>query len=105
MRVKSITDLLRAGLFGNERGVTLSELVVAMVVLTIGVLGGMASFKYIAQGISSARTKTIVSNLGQEKKVLRCLEKTIKNIFIFILLCIEHIHQTYGYFDNYMKVK
>lgn len=58
---------MRGARRGDQRGVTISELMVALVVLTIGVLGGMASFRFIAKGISTARTKTIVANLAQEK--------------------------------------
>ena len=46
-------------------GVTLTELMVATAILTIGVIAGMGAFKYIAQSITYSRTRTFVTNLAQ----------------------------------------
>ncbi|OIO00255.1 MAG: hypothetical protein AUJ51_10700 [Elusimicrobia bacterium CG1_02_56_21] len=58
--------------FRRQAGVTLTELMIAVSVLTIGVIGSMGSFKYINQSITQSRIKTISTNLAQEKmEVLR----------------------------------
>lgn len=52
---------------GNSRGTSLAELMVAMVILTIAVIGGMSSFRSISMAIRSSRAKTIASNLASER--------------------------------------
>lgn len=51
----------------NSRGVTLTELMVATAIITIGVIASMGAFKFIAEAISNSRNRTIVTNLAQEK--------------------------------------
>ncbi|MDD5627486.1 MAG: carboxypeptidase regulatory-like domain-containing protein [Elusimicrobia bacterium] len=51
----------------SRRGVTITELMVAMVILTVGVLAGVGTFQYITKAISQGRLKTIATNLAQEK--------------------------------------
>lgn len=51
----------------DRRGVTLAELMVATVILSIGVVGAMGSFRYITKAIAGSRIKTIAANLAQEK--------------------------------------
>lgn len=52
----------------NRRaGVTLLELMMAMALVTIGVVGMMGSFKYIQQAIQASKNRTLASNLAQEK--------------------------------------
>lgn len=58
--------------FLRRRGVTLTELMIAVSVLTIGVIGGMGAFKHIGRSMTQSRLKTIATNLAQEKmEVLR----------------------------------
>ncbi|KAL4509991.1 hypothetical protein ABPG72_010184 [Tetrahymena utriculariae] len=45
------------------------------------------------------------SEKSEHEKVKNCIGKSIKNIFVFILLCVELIHQQYGNFDNYPQMK
>ena len=55
-------------IFGQARcGVTLVELMIAMALMTIGIVGLMGSFKYIQQAIQSSKNRTLASNLAQEK--------------------------------------
>ncbi|MFI5362009.1 MAG: carboxypeptidase regulatory-like domain-containing protein [Elusimicrobiota bacterium] len=51
----------------NARGVTLVELMVAMAILTIGILGLTAAFGSIQKAVQVAKTKTLASNLAQEQ--------------------------------------
>ncbi len=79
----------------NQRGVTLAELVVAMAILSIGVIGGMASFKFIAQSISASRLKTIAVNMAQEKM------EVLKNKSYFQLLVTTYTATSAGYSPNF----
>lgn len=57
---------------GNKQGVTLVELVVALVILSITVLIFVGSFTNISRGIIAAKAKTLATNLAQEKvQILR----------------------------------
>lgn len=51
----------------DRRGVTLTELMVAMVIITLGVLGLFGSFRYIGRAIHVAREQTLATNLAQEQ--------------------------------------
>ncbi len=51
----------------RSAGVTLVELMVAMAVITIGVVGSMGTFRYIAASIRLSRIRTIAQNLAQEE--------------------------------------
>ena len=64
----------------SRPGVTLAELMVAMVILTVGVLAGVGSFRYISTGIAQSRLKTIATNLAQEKM------EVLKNKSYFLVL-------------------
>lgn len=79
----------------DSRGVTLVELMIAMVVLTVGVVGGMGSFRYIAQAISSARLKTIAVNLAQEKM------EVLKNKSYYQLLVTSYSATSTGFSPNF----
>ena len=68
---------------------------VALVVLTIGVVGGMASFKSIAQAITASRTKTIATNMAQEKM------EVLKNKSYFQLLVTTYTATSVGYSPNF----
>ncbi len=48
-------------------GVTLIELMIAVAILSIGVLGLVASFGGIQRGIQMSKNKTLAANLAQEK--------------------------------------
>ncbi len=80
----------------NSRGVTLVELMVAVVILTVGVIGAMASFQYIAKAISQSRLKTIATNLAQEKM------EYLKNKPYFQLLTTTHTAISAGYSPNFV---
>lgn len=64
----------------NSRGVTLTELMVAMAIVTIGVVGSMGAFQYITKSIRVSRIRTIATNLGQEKV------ESLKNLSYSMLL-------------------
>lgn len=53
--------------FGSQAGVTLTEMMVAVVVMSIGILGLVASFGAIQQSMQMSKNKTLASNLAQEK--------------------------------------
>jgi prepilin-type N-terminal cleavage/methylation domain-containing protein len=74
-----------------RRGVTLTELMVAMVILTVGVLAGVGSFRYISMAISQSRLKTIATNLAQEKM------EVLKNKSYFLLLVTTQTAVSTGY--------
>jgi prepilin-type N-terminal cleavage/methylation domain-containing protein len=63
----------------NQRGVTLTELMVAVVIMSTTVLAGIASFKYITIAIRGTRTRTIATNLSSEKM------EVLKNVSYFQL--------------------
>jgi len=48
-------------------GVTLTELMIAVVVLSLGALGLLGSFAGIARSVQSSKAKTLATNLCQEK--------------------------------------
>ncbi|HBB66906.1 MAG: hypothetical protein A2X28_04795 [Elusimicrobia bacterium GWA2_56_46] len=48
-------------------GFSLAELMIAMAVITIGVVAAMGSFKYINVALAQSRLKSIATNLAQEK--------------------------------------
>lgn len=78
----------------NKRGVTLVELIVAMVIMTVAILSGIGSFKAITQAIRGSRTRTIASNLGQEKM------ETIKNYNYFTLTVTTNTDSDGNYTPN-----
>ena len=51
----------------RRAGVTLVELMIALAILTIGVVGVMGSFQFIQKAIQSSKNRTLASNLAQEK--------------------------------------
>ncbi len=60
--------LPRPAAAGRARpGVTLVELMVAVAVLTVAVVGLMGAFSFIQKGIQAAKNRTMASNLAQEK--------------------------------------
>ena len=48
-------------------GVSLVELMIALSILTIGVVGLMGSFQFIQKAVQISKNKTLASNLAQEK--------------------------------------
>ncbi len=64
----------------NRRGVTLAELMIAVAILTTVVLGGIGAFAFVAKAISQSRTKTIATNIAQERM------EVLKNYSYFQLL-------------------
>lgn len=51
----------------NSSGMTLVELIVAMVVVSVGVLGSIGAMSLIQRSIQASKTKTLAYNLAQEK--------------------------------------
>jgi prepilin-type N-terminal cleavage/methylation domain-containing protein len=80
----------------SRRGVTLSELMVAMVILTVGVLAGMSSFRYISTAISQSRLKTIATNLAQEKM------EVLKNKSYFLVLVTTQTASSSGFTPDFV---
>lgn len=52
---------------GTRPGMTLMEVMIATAVISIGVLGMIASFNYINRGMQSAKGRSLANNLAQEK--------------------------------------
>ncbi len=52
---------------GSRSGVSLTELMIAVAVMSIGVMGLIASFAGIQKGIQLSKNKTLASGLAQEK--------------------------------------
>ncbi|MBI3298082.1 MAG: carboxypeptidase regulatory-like domain-containing protein [Elusimicrobia bacterium] len=52
---------------GGRRGLSLVELMVAVSIISIGVLGFVGSFRFIAHSISDSRARSLASALAQEK--------------------------------------
>jgi type II secretory pathway pseudopilin PulG len=66
MKSKNILKNIRD--FGhNDSGVSLVELVIAMSILSVAVIGFVSSFHYISRSIHISRARTLASNLAQEK--------------------------------------
>ncbi len=56
----------------NNKGVTLVELIVAIVILAVVIISFIASFSSIAKGLFLSKAKTLATNLAQEKiQILR----------------------------------
>ena len=53
-------------LFGRA-GITITELMIAVMVLSVGVAGSFASFKYIVRALHVSRAHSLAANLAQEK--------------------------------------
>ena len=64
----------------GSRGVTLVELMVATIVMTIGVLGFFGAFKFVARSLYVSRSRILATNLAQEKI------ETLKNLTYYELL-------------------
>lgn len=64
----------------GRRGGTLTELMVAVVVLSIGVLGLFGSFRFIARSTMISRAQSLSANLAQERV------ESLKNLNYYALL-------------------
>ncbi|MDE2492092.1 MAG: carboxypeptidase regulatory-like domain-containing protein [Elusimicrobia bacterium] len=64
----------------GRRGVTITELMVAVAILSIGILGLFGTFRYINQAIHIARGQTLATNLAQERI------ESLKNLTYYGLL-------------------
>ncbi|KAF0127177.1 MAG: Cna B domain-containing protein [Elusimicrobia bacterium] len=82
--------------FGKKTGVTLVELLVAMTVITIGVVAGMGAFRYINEALAQSRLRTIATNLAQEKM------EVLKNKSYFQLLVTTAPAVSTGYDPNFL---
>ncbi len=81
--------------YSNRLGVTLTELMIALAIMSVGVAGGMASFQYITKAIAASRTKTIATNMAQEKMEL------LKNKSYYQLLVTTYTASSTGYSPNF----
>lgn len=48
-------------------GITLVEIMVAMVIMSVGVLGMIGAFKFFNVGVQSAKTRSLANNIAQER--------------------------------------
>lgn len=80
----------------RRAGVTLTELMIAVSVLTIGVIGSMGAFKYINQAMLQSRIKTIATNLAQEQM------EVLRNKPYFQLLVTTATAVSTGYSPNFV---
>lgn len=64
----------------GRAGTTLTELMVAVVVMSVGILGLFGSFRYITRSLSISRASTLATNLAQERV------ETLKNLNYYGLL-------------------
>jgi hypothetical protein len=80
----------------TRAGTTITELMVAMVILSIGVLGLFGAFRYIGTSIHISRAKTLATNLGQERI------ESLKNLTYYGLLIATTTasDSTVGLYDN-----
>ncbi|MCX7716769.1 MAG: type II secretion system GspH family protein, partial [Endomicrobia bacterium] len=63
----SRTNNVKTSLFTSSRGVTLVELVIAVVILSVTILIFVGSFTNISRSIIASKAKTLATNLAQEK--------------------------------------
>src|SRR5437879_3928522 len=61
-------------------GLTLMELVITVLILSIGILAAVGSFRYIAISVQHSKGRTLATNLAQEQ-----VEK-LKNLSYYTLL-------------------
>lgn len=52
---------------GARPGITLVEIMIAMAIMTIGVLGMVGAFKFFNVGVQSAKTRSLANNIAQER--------------------------------------
>lgn len=64
----------------SSRGVSLTELMIAVSLLSVGVLGFFGAFQFITKSITVSRSRTIATNLAQEKV------ESLKNVSYYQLL-------------------
>lgn len=79
----------------RRAGVTLTELMIAVSILTIGVISSMGAFKYINRSMLQSRIKTIATNLAQEKM------EVLRNKPYFQLLVTTATAVSTGYSPNF----
>jgi len=53
--------------FPHRSGITLTEMMVSVVIVSIALLGMIGSFKYLNIGIQTAKQKSLANNIAQEK--------------------------------------
>src|SRR5690242_2373173 len=66
--------------YSRARGATLVELMVAVGILSIGILGFFGAFRFITISLHVSRTRTLATNLAQEKI------ESLKNVSYYALL-------------------
>lgn len=64
----------------NRSGGTLTELMVAVVIMSIGLLGLFGSFRFISRSLHVSRAQSLATNLAQERV------ETLKNLSYYSLL-------------------
>lgn len=78
-----------AGPSRRKRGVTLVELMIALALLTIGVIGMVNSFGFIQKAIQASKNKTLASNLAQEK-----MQIIKQKVYYQVLVTTDPAHNT-----------
>lgn len=83
-------------MMSEKRGTTLTELMVAVSLITIGVIGSMGAFKYINRAMGQSRLKTIATNIAQEKMEI------LRNKSYFQLLVTTSTAYSSGFSPNFV---
>lgn len=85
----------------TRRGVTLVELMVATVIISIGVLGMTGAFRYINLGIQAPKGRSLANNLAQEKiEVLK--NKSYFRVMVTTSTALDHNFDPAAYeYDAY----
>lgn len=73
----------------KKKGVTLIELMIALALVTIGIIGMVNSFGFIQKGIQASKNKTLASNLAQEK-----MQIIKQKVYYQVLVTSDPAHNT-----------
>ena len=73
----------------KRKGVTLVELMIALALVTIGIIAMVNSFGFIQKGIQASKNKTLASNLAQEK-----MQIIKQKVYYQVLVTSDPAHNT-----------